>query len=199
MAGPAVVAGGGGGGGDGCLRAAEERLGSNLGSKRGSYLAILARGGPTGEGARCGGGGGGCGCIGGDIMAEVKMGEGSPKGGKGAPTEESGSGEVRHSGDGDTWRGGDTGDPVKGVAELGGVVERGEEASKAAAAAAAAGLVGNCGPDPRGGGDGANGGGEAGLGGPLPGAGGLILFSFWRLLQNHTLTTSFSMLRLSAT
>ena len=43
-------------------------------------------------------------------MAEVKMGEGSPKGGKGAPpTEESGngSGEVRHSGDGDT-RGGDT-------------------------------------------------------------------------------------------
>ena len=41
------------------------------------------------------------------IMAEVKMGEGSPKGGKGAPTEESGSGEVRHSGDGDT-RGGDT-------------------------------------------------------------------------------------------
>ena len=38
------------------------------------------------------------------------------------------------------------GDPVKGVAELGGVVERGEEASKAAAAAAAAGLVGNCGP-----------------------------------------------------
>ena len=35
------------------------------------------------------------------------MGEGSPKGGKGAPTEESGSGEVRHSGDGDT-RGGDT-------------------------------------------------------------------------------------------
>ena len=40
------------------------------------------------------------------IMAEVKMGEGSPKGGKGA-TEESGSGEVRHSGDGDT-RGGDT-------------------------------------------------------------------------------------------
>ena len=42
------------------------------------------------------------------IMAEVKMGEGSPKGGKGAPTEESGSGEVRHSGDGDTWRGGDT-------------------------------------------------------------------------------------------
>ena len=36
------------------------------------------------------------------------MGEGSPKGGKGAPTEESGSGEVRHSGDGDTWRGGDT-------------------------------------------------------------------------------------------
>ena len=40
------------------------------------------------------------------IMAEVKMGEGSPKGGKGA-TEESGSGDVRHSGDGDT-RGGDT-------------------------------------------------------------------------------------------
>ena len=99
------------------------------------------------------------------IMAEVKMGEGSPKGGKGA-TEESGSGEVRHSGDGDT-RGGDTamqgrekhslnhglfeapsfkgncskrcipGDPVKGVAELGGVVERGEDASKAAATAAA--------------------------------------------------------------
>ena len=40
------------------------------------------------------------------IMAEVKMGEGSPKGGKGA-TEERGSGDVRQSGDGDT-RGGDT-------------------------------------------------------------------------------------------
>ena len=39
-------------------------------------------------------------------MAEVKMGEGSPKGGKGA-TEERGSGNVRQSGDGDT-RGGDT-------------------------------------------------------------------------------------------
>ena len=45
------------------------------------------------------------------IMAEVKMGEGSPKGGKGA-TEESGSGDVRHSGDGDT-RGGDTASKVR--------------------------------------------------------------------------------------
>ena len=57
------------GGGDG-LRAAEaERFGSNLGSKRGSYLAILARGGPSAaaDALEEGGGGGGCcGCSGGD-------------------------------------------------------------------------------------------------------------------------------------
>ena len=57
------------GGGDG-LRAAEaERFGSNLGSKRGSYLAILARGGPRPRPraeAHDAGGGGGCGCSGGD-------------------------------------------------------------------------------------------------------------------------------------
>ena len=45
------------------------------------------------------------------------MGEGSPKGGKGAPTEESGSGEVRHSGDGDT-RGGDTAIKVGNVTSV---------------------------------------------------------------------------------
>lgn len=84
---------------------------------------------------------------------------------------------------------GEPGDPEKGVPEVGGEIPPPP-------------LVpweNNLGEE-----DEVNGGGDAGSSsageeGPLEKAGGLILFSFCLLLQNHTLTTSFSMFRLLAT
>lgn len=108
---------------------------------------------------------------------EEKIGDGI-NGGK--PLEDNGNGEVIGTVVGDCR--GEAGDPENGVKDVGGVVDPPGCAPKN--------------PPP---GEAIEGGeaGDEGL--PLPVFGGLMRFSFCRRLQNQTRTTSFSILRESAT
>lgn len=100
----------------------------------------------------------------------------------GKPLEDIGNGEVIGTVVGDTR--GEAGDPENGVKDVGGVVD-----------------PPGCTPKNPPPGEAIEGGeaGDEGLPLPVPPIGGLMRFSFCRRLQNQTRTTSFSILRESAT